>query len=165
MNGGITGINGNGANIFATRRTQFGDNPFLELLVTQMRTQSPLDPVDNDSFMTQVSQLSSMEQQKELNDSMLALLQFQGAMARLQGLTQGAAMIGREVEYVADEKGSKRIGVAESIRIDDKGSIMVRIGGKDVSLESIVGVRAPKDGGDKGGDGKDKNDNDKNKKA
>ena len=96
---------------------------------------------------------------------MLALLQFQGAMARLQGLTQGAAMIGREVEYIADEKGSKRIGVAESIRIDDKGSIMVRIGGKDVSLESIVGVRAPKDGGDKGGDGKDKNDNDKNKKA
>ena len=64
MNGGITGINGNGANIFATRRTQFGDNPFLELLVTQMRTQSPLDPVDNDSFMTQVSQLSSMNSKR-----------------------------------------------------------------------------------------------------
>jgi flagellar basal-body rod modification protein FlgD len=142
----VGNIPGNGANIFATRPSGYGDNPFLQLLIAQMRSQSPLEPVDNESFMSQMSQLSSMEQQKELNDNLLHLLQFQGALARLNGLTQGAGMIGHEVEYVADAEGTKRSGVVDSVRVTEEGEVRLRIGKDDVPLSAVIAVRgAPSD--------------------
>lgn len=144
-----------GANIFSTQRSKFGDNPFLQLLITQMRSQTPLEPVDNASFMQQMSQFSSMEQQKELNDNLLNLLQFQGALARLSGLTQGAAMIGHEVEYV-DAKGKTKTGIVESVHVDEEGSVSVRIGKSNVPLGGVIGIKAAPEGG---GEGNEKNNN------
>ncbi len=138
--GGITNTTGNQANVFSTKEAQFGDNPFLQLLVAEMRSQTPLDPVDNASFMNQMAQFSSMEQQKELNENMLALLQFQGALARLNGLSQGSAMIGKEVEYVIDEKGTKRKGTVEGVSVDENGGVNVTIGGKSYSLGAIISI-------------------------
>ena len=63
----------------------FGENPFLALLTTQLRNQTPLEPVDNESFMNQMASYSSMEQQQDLNTNMLALLDYQGLLARMQG--------------------------------------------------------------------------------
>ena len=101
--GPISNISGS-ANIFSTRRGDFGGNPFLQLLIAQMRSQTPLEPVDNASFMTQMSQFSSMEQQKELNDNLLNLLQFQGALARLGRF--GLAPLGRvDVGQLVPELG------------------------------------------------------------
>jgi len=137
------------SNIFktGTQSGKFGDNPFLQLLITQMQSQTPLDPVDNASFMTQMSQFSSMEEQKQLNENLLNLLQFQGALARLQGLSQGTAMIGREVDYVGKDGKTMKQGVVDSVRVDEKGSILVQIGKENVPLDSVVGVRAAKDAG------------------
>jgi flagellar basal-body rod modification protein FlgD len=155
MNTGATAnISGAGANIFDTSRSRFGDNPFLQLLIAEMRTQTPLEPIDNASFMNQMSQFSSMEQQKELNDNLLNLLHFQGALARLNGLTQGAGMIGHEVEYVVDEKGTTKTGVVDSVRVDESGEVFVTIGKKDVPLQSIIGVGGSVKSGDDQGSGK-----------
>ncbi len=142
--GSINGANNQGANIFATGRTKFSDNPFLQLLVTQLRSQSPLDPVKNNDMVMQMSQLSSMEQQRELNGNLLNLLQFQGALARLSGLTQGTAMLGKEVQYVADENGTKRTGKVESVSVSESGEIKLRIGGKEVPLSSVTSVKESK---------------------
>lgn len=154
--GSITDVGNDRANIFATNRTSFGDNPFLQLLVAEMQAQTPLDPVDNASFMNQMAQFSSMEQQKELNENMLALLQFQGALARLNGLSQGSALIGREVEYVVDEKGTTKKGIVEGLSVDEDGNVLVRIDGKDNPLSSIVGVSGAKDDAGKKDDTGDK---------
>ncbi len=149
-----------GANIFSTanNKAKFGDNPFLQLLIKQMQTQTPLDPVDNDSFMTQMSQFSSMEQQKEMNENLLNLLEFQGALARLQGLSQGTAMIGKEVDYVPESGKGLMQGVVESVRVNERGDIIMQIGKKDIPLAAIVGVRdapEPKGKDKSSGGGKD----------
>ncbi len=141
--GSINGAN-QGANIFSTGKTKFGENPFLQLLVTQLRSQSPLDPVKNNDMVMQMSQLSSMEQQKELNDNLLNLLQFQGALARLSGLTQGTAMLGKEVQYVADENGTKKVGKVESVSVAESGEIKLLIGGKEVPLSAVTSVKNSK---------------------
>jgi flagellar basal-body rod modification protein FlgD len=39
-----------------------GENAFLNLLVTQMQNQDPLDPEDNTTFLAQLAQFSSLEQ-------------------------------------------------------------------------------------------------------
>ena len=139
-NGTIGGIAGRGANIFDTSKTSFGDNPFLQLLIAQMRSQTPLEPMDNASFMSQMSDFSNMEQQKELNSNLLGLLQFQGALARLNGLTQGAGMIGREVEF-ANDKGKLQKGIVTAVRVSEAGEVLVRVGKLDVKLSQVVSVR------------------------
>ncbi|MFQ5504065.1 MAG: flagellar hook assembly protein FlgD [Planctomycetota bacterium] len=136
----ISGLNDR-ANIFSTSKTRFGDNPFLKLLIAEMQAQTPLDPVNNSSFMEQMSQFSSMEQQQQLNDNLLSLLHFQGALARLNGLSQGSSMIGHEVEYVTDDKGTRKTGVVEAVEVDETGAVSVRIGGESWHLASIIGVR------------------------
>ncbi len=137
----------NKQSIFAagTKNGKFGDNPFLQLLVTQLQAQTPLEPVDNNSFMSQLSQLSTMEEQKEMNSNLMMLLEFQGALARMQGLSQGSEMIGRQVDYVSSSTSKVQSGVVESVRVNEKGKIILQIGKESVELDSVVGVRKAKD--------------------
>ena len=44
-----------------------GKEDFLNLLVTQLRYQNPLDPMDNTEFVAQLAQFSSLEQMSNLN--------------------------------------------------------------------------------------------------
>jgi flagellar basal-body rod modification protein FlgD len=47
---------------------------FLQLLTTQLRNQSPLDPLDTNQFTQQLVQFAGVEQQIKTNDSLSALL-------------------------------------------------------------------------------------------
>lgn len=42
---------------------------FLQLLVTQMKYQDPLEPASNTEYMSQLAQFSSLEQMENLNES------------------------------------------------------------------------------------------------
>lgn len=138
----INGLNGAGSSVLTTEGGSFGDNPFLSLLVAEMRTQTPLDPVDNASFMQQMSSFSSMQQQQELNENMLQLLDYQGLLARLQGLSEGSALLGKDVTYVG-EGGEEIDGHVESIFVAEDGSVKLRIGESEVDLRQVTAIREP----------------------
>ena len=66
---------------------------FMTLLVTQMKNQDPLNPLDNAQVTGQLAQLSTVNGIHKLNDTMLAMVQsVQGNQAM-----QAAALIGRQV--------------------------------------------------------------------
>ncbi len=133
-----------GNSIISTKEAEFGDNPFLSLLITQLRNQTPLEPVDNESFMNQMATFSSMEEQKELNDNMLKLLNFQGVLARLQSLSEGSTMLGKNVTYtLGDDKTGE--GLVESIFVDDKGEVRLRVGEDEIGMNQIIGIAQPDD--------------------
>ncbi|MBX7139138.1 MAG: hypothetical protein K1X83_14280 [Oligoflexia bacterium] len=46
---------------------QIGKNEFLQLLVTQLKHQDPLNPMDNQEFAVQLAQFSQLEQLMEIN--------------------------------------------------------------------------------------------------
>jgi len=49
---------------------QTGQNTFLQLLVTQIRNQDPLNPQDPTEFVTQLAQFSSLEQLLQMGKSL-----------------------------------------------------------------------------------------------
>src|SRR5687767_7932008 len=66
---------------------------FLKLLVTQMKNQDPLNPLDNAQVTTQLAQISTVNGVERLNSAIRAI---SDSFAAGQSL-QAAGMIGREV--------------------------------------------------------------------
>jgi flagellar basal-body rod modification protein FlgD len=66
---------------------------FLKLLVTQMKNQDPLNPLDNAQVTTQLAQINTVTGIEKLNKTVESL---STSMLASQS-TQGAAMIGRQV--------------------------------------------------------------------
>ena len=71
---------------------------FFKLLVTQLSFQDPLKPIDNEAFIAQIAQFTSLEQTRQMNDRINSLLSVQSA-------NQAIGLIGRTVE-VATATGS-----------------------------------------------------------
>lgn len=141
---GITGIGPSGAGgaITSTQGGSFGENPFLQLLVTQLSNQTPLEPVDNNSFMEQLATYNSMEEQKKLNTNMLDLLNFQGVLARLQSLSEGSAMLGKQVSFATPDGGEGK-GVVTSVYVNQSGEVRLRMGEKEVGMNLVTGISEP----------------------
>ena len=140
-----TGINSlsssNGNAVMGTRAATMGDNPFLTLLTTQLRNQTPLEPVDNESFMNQMASFTTMQEQRDLNGNLLKLLDFQGVLARVQGLSQGSALLGKEVSY-AGEGGVEANGRVESVFVAETGEVRLKLDGdRTIDLRAVLAIR------------------------
>ena len=129
-----------GTSVLSTSKATYGDNPFLQLLTAQLQNQSPLEPVDNESFMNQMASYTTMQEQRDLNNNMLKLLDYQGVLARVQGLGQGSALLGKDVSYV-DENGDELTGKVASVYVHESGNVHLKLdGGKDIEMRSVVGI-------------------------
>jgi flagellar basal-body rod modification protein FlgD len=79
----------------ALQAAGIGQEDFLKILLTQLSFQDPLKPLDNQEFIAQMAQFTSLEQARQLNDRTDALLSIQSA-------TQSIGLIGRTVEVRTD---------------------------------------------------------------
>lgn len=88
----ISSLNGTTA---ATKTTSADEmqTRFLNLLVTQLKNQDPLNPMDNSQMTTQLSQISTVSGIEKLNSTLEKLL---GSYSGTQTM-QAAAMIGKTV--------------------------------------------------------------------
>lgn len=77
---------------------ELGQDVFLELMVTQMKNQNPLDPQENSEFVAQLAQFSSVEGLDKLNNTMT---NFVGSFQSNQAL-QASSMVGRLVKVDSD---------------------------------------------------------------
>ena len=72
---------------------ELGRDAFLTLLTTQLTNQNPLDPMDNEAFVAQLAQFSSVEGIKGMQASLETMV---GGMREEQMLT-GANLVGKKV--------------------------------------------------------------------
>ena len=63
---------------------------FLKILASQLTNQDPLKPLDNQAFVAQIAQFSTLEQSTELNGKI-------DQMLSLQSVTQSVGLIGKSV--------------------------------------------------------------------
>ncbi|MBK6980927.1 MAG: flagellar hook assembly protein FlgD [Betaproteobacteria bacterium] len=77
----------------ATTRDKSAEDRFLTLLVTQMRNQDPLNPLDNAQVTSQLAQLSTVSGINQLNETMGTVL---ASLSALQPI-QAAGLVGKPV--------------------------------------------------------------------
>jgi flagellar basal-body rod modification protein FlgD len=105
---------------------------YFQLLTIQLQNQDPIDPVDQEGLINDLTQFSILEGIESLNASF-------GQYMQLQELTQGVNLIGKSVDFSDPATGDLRSGTAtEVFNIDD--SIQVLVDGQTVPLDSILRV-------------------------
>lgn len=107
---------------------ELGKDDFLNLLVTQLRYQDPLNPTDDKEFIGQMAQFSSLEQMQGLNTSFSA--------------TKAFDMIGKYVvgSITDDNNNTKTIeGKATNVKIS-AGKVYVQVNEEEVPVDSITDV-------------------------
>ena len=90
----IAGVTAATTGAAATRSTLAQNfDSFLNLLTTQLKNQSPLDPLNANEFTQQLVQFAGIEQQLKTNESLTALL----AASKTAGMAGAIGLIGATV--------------------------------------------------------------------
>lgn len=117
--------------------TQIGIQDFLKILVAQLGNQDPLKPMDNQEFVTQLAQFTSLQQTQEMNDKLSSLLQAEASM-------QSVGLLGKVVD-VTTEIGSTTGTVAALSFASGAPRLTIKTssGGliPDINLASVTAVR------------------------
>ncbi len=127
---------------------QLGKDEFLKLLVTELKNQDPLDPVDNKETISQLAQFSALEQMNNLNTQFEAYRQDNSLML-------SCLLTGQEATLVLKD-GSEITGAVEKV-IWKNGTMFIQIGGMlydTKNIESLtLGIHSSEEGSEASGDG------------
>lgn len=108
---------------------------FLKLLVAQMTSQNPTDPMSNQDLLTQMVQFSTLQQSTSLQKEL-------GAMGSSQNLTQANALLGRQVSVMVDDSGTTTQGVVNGVVVDS-GVPKVMVNGVAYDLSQVFIISNP----------------------
>jgi len=103
------------ASSIATSNEESGDR-FLKLLVTQLKNQDPMNPMDNAQLTSQMAQINTVAGIEKLNTSVGAMADRLSAQLMNSQALQGAGMVGRQVwtgGTALSVEGGKGVGAFE----------------------------------------------------
>ena len=106
---------------------------FLKLLITELQNQDPLNPMDNNEILQQVSQIREIESNSRLTETLEAVLLG-------QSLSTASSLIGRYVEALTDD-GTRVTGRVERISVVE-GKPVLHVDGHEVDLENVSEILA-----------------------
>ncbi|MBB6674599.1 flagellar hook capping FlgD N-terminal domain-containing protein [Cohnella nanjingensis] len=120
----------------ATPKKDLGKDEFLKILVTQLKNQDPMQPMEDKEFISQMAQFSALEQSMNM-------------ATELHNLTQSAALasnlIGMQVSWIGmGENGTTQnmSGVVSSI-IKRDGIQYAQIGKSEVKVADLTSITIP----------------------
>ncbi len=112
-----------GGSTAATANESAAADRFLKLLVTQMKNQDPLNPMDNAQITSQMAQISTVSGIEKLNTTVSGL---NGQFVQLQALA-GASLVGHDVTLAGHRLsiqdgvgvgGVELAATAESVKVE-----------------------------------------------
>ena len=90
---------------------------FIQLMITELQNQDPLNPMDNEQMLGQIGQIREIASNDKLTESLDALM-------LSQGISMASNMIGLKVEALSDE--SERIeGIVNRVVIEDNKAKLI----------------------------------------
>ena len=115
----------------AVGQSQLNTDHFLQLLVTQLQNQDPLEPMSNENFLTQLAQFQSLQEQIETSANTKNLL-------LAQSLGAASALVGKEITAVQD--GYEISGLVDKVVVVD-GQVKLVVDGVEIGLGEVKEVR------------------------
>ena len=135
-----------------------GKDDFLKLLITELRYQDALNPMQDREFIAQMAQMSSLEQMQNLgktfeegittliqsqnyyNENVLALLDFMAMQAVQNNFSQGLTLLGREITYT-DAEGEEKTGLVNGLKQVDGRYVAVVGEGEGTLTRDTLGKK------------------------
>lgn len=136
------------------QQSNSSENLFIDLLVTQLKNQNPLEPMENGEFIQQMSSLASVQETQSLNSNIQSLIQLQEVVAGQNAFTQSANLVGKYVQYIDPATGEEAEGKVKSIQLQE-GGIFLSIGNSEVPMGLVTGITTQPGTSDSGGDSDD----------
>jgi flagellar basal-body rod modification protein FlgD len=117
---------------------------FMQLLITQMQNQNPLEPMSNEAMAAQLAQFSQLELTEEMNGSISSM---NSTMGELNSSFQGSllmaeydyakSLLGKGVEFFDPENQQDVMGKVDQVNIDpETGYSSLNVDVKDFELMS-----------------------------
>jgi flagellar basal-body rod modification protein FlgD len=100
---------------------------FLQLLVTQMSSQDPLNPESDTDFAAQLAQFSSLQETQTMTGNLQTM--------------QATGLIGKTVAVTPTTGGNAVVGVVTSVQIAS-GTPQIIVNGQSYNLSQLAGVTA-----------------------
>lgn len=123
---GSVGVSSN--NKFA----EMSSEEFVNVLITELQNQDPLNPQDTGALLEQISSLRNIESQMSLSENLEALVtQNQVASA--------GNLIGKLVQGI-DTLNANTIGLVTSVRVTSDGVFLELDNGRSMSMDQVTGI-------------------------
>jgi flagellar basal-body rod modification protein FlgD len=109
---------------------------YMNLLITQLQNQNPLEPLDNNEMAAQLAQFSQLQQLESMNNSFAEVLS-------ATELSYANSLLGKEVTFIMEnEAGASEIisGEVEQVFNNVNGDILLGIGNYMLAPEDIISV-------------------------
>ena len=107
----------------ASSGAALGKDDFLKLLITQLRNQDPLNPLDQNQFLAQTAQFTSLEDLQNIG-SQLAEMR---ALAQGEAFAQGAALLGKRAIAAGRDVALDAAGAELTFAAQRPGSVQLDI--------------------------------------
>ena len=108
---------------------------YMNLLVTQLQYQNPLEPMDNNQMATQLAQFSQLQQLESVNTN------FSEALATANR-SYANSLIGKTISFRDSESEDSRICqmMVDAVYNDVEGGIVLAGGNQQANLDDIISI-------------------------
>jgi flagellar basal-body rod modification protein FlgD len=122
-------------------KSVLGQDDFLKILITQLKNQDPLQPMQDREFIAQMATFSSLEQMTKMNSS---IQEMRGMM-----LGQATSYVGKEISYEVNlydhetgEMTGKEVysGVVTGIENEKGKTYLLTANGHRITLDALLSV-------------------------
>jgi flagellar basal-body rod modification protein FlgD len=109
------------------------DNDFLRLMVAQLQDQDPLDPTDTSSYLSELAQFTSLEQETNTATNTQAL-------ESSNQTTEALSLLGQTVTYT-DSSGDSLSGTVTSVDLSGSTPTLTIGGTSGIATSQVLSVQ------------------------
>ena len=109
---------------------------FLKLLVTELQNQDPLDPMNNQEILQQISQIREIESTQRLTDTLESVLLGQNIVTASNLIGQTVTALTDEAEWVT--------GKVDRVSLDE-GVSTLHVGEHSIDLNNVSEIQGAAD--------------------
>lgn len=117
----------------SSKNNELGKDQFLKILITQLKNQDPMQPLEDKEFISQMAQFTSVEQLTNMATEMKSLR---------ESLGMASGLIGKSISWTGTDTNGNDVqkqGIVDAISFKD-GVQYANVGGVQITLDKLTRI-------------------------